>query len=68
MTDLALPENDVTTIRRPAEKKARLAEDPLNVERRDAWYAHDAGSDSRPMILALGLRLRLGWEVLSWDL
>ncbi|MDA0321620.1 MAG: hypothetical protein O2923_02740 [Verrucomicrobia bacterium] len=52
MTELALAEKDITTIRRLAEQKARLAEDPVNVERRNAWYAHDSGGDSRPMILA----------------
>jgi len=46
-------QHDVDILRRLAGRKAQIAEDPVNIERRAAWYAHDAGEPSaRPMVLA----------------
>jgi len=39
-------------LRALAARKAELALHPDNIERREAWYAHDAGCDGRPMVLA----------------
>ena len=50
MTDL--PEHDIDVLRRLAERKIRAAESSVNNERRKAWYAHDAGTGGRPMVLA----------------
>ncbi len=44
-------EHDKQRLRRLAERKAQLAHDPINLERRQAWYSLDAGRDDRPMIL-----------------
>ncbi len=52
MPDHAIPHHDITILRRLAEQKALLADDPVNTERREAWYAHDSGDDSRVMIVA----------------
>ena len=43
---------DRDILRRLAERKMRMAEDPVNLERREAWYALDDGKSYRPMILA----------------
>lgn len=44
---------DRSILQRLAERKARAAADPVNVERRNAWLAHDdPTATSRPMILA----------------
>jgi len=43
---------DVTVLRGLAERKAAIAGDPVNVERRRLWYALDAGAAERPMVLA----------------
>jgi hypothetical protein len=47
-----IPEHDVDILRRLAERKAQIAQDPVNLERRDAWYRLDAGTAPRPMVLA----------------
>ena len=48
-----LAQHDLDILRRLAERKAQIADDPVNIERRAAWYAHDAGEPSaRPMVLA----------------
>ncbi|MBI5834942.1 MAG: hypothetical protein HZB16_21785 [Armatimonadetes bacterium] len=47
-----LSTHDLDILRRLAARKAEIAHDPVNVERRRAWLAHDAGGDSRPMVLA----------------
>lgn len=52
MTDPLIPQSDIDILRRLAERKRHIADDPLNRERRQAWLAHDAGSNSRPMVLA----------------
>lgn len=46
------PPSDIEILRRLAERKRRLADDPINRERRQAWLAHDAGAAGRPMVLA----------------
>ena len=47
-----VPAGDLEILRRLAARKREIAEDPLNLERRDLWYRHDAGTDGRPMVLA----------------
>lgn len=47
-----LPPKDLDILRRLGERKRAIAEDPVNVERRQAWYALDAGRDDRVMVLA----------------
>jgi len=50
---MKLSQHDLDILRRLAERKAQIADDPVNIERRAAWYAHDAGEPSaRPMVLA----------------
>jgi hypothetical protein len=49
---LTIDAADTDVLRRLGERVARLADDPVNAERREAWYAHDAGTGGRPMILA----------------
>jgi len=49
---IKLPKGDIEILRRLADRKAKIANDPVNVERREAWYRHDAGMSGRPMILA----------------
>ncbi len=44
--------HDRDVLRRLAERKARIAADPVNAERRAAWLALDSGKDGRVMILA----------------
>jgi hypothetical protein len=46
------PAKDVDTLRRLAARKMEIAADPLNRERRAAWYDLDGGAAHRPMILA----------------
>ena len=47
-----LSQHDVDVLRDLAEKKAAAADSSVNTDRRNAWYAHDAGPGGRPMILA----------------
>src|SRR5690606_15576355 len=48
-----LSSHDLTILRRLAERQAEIAADPVNAERREAWYKLDSGApDRRPMILA----------------
>jgi hypothetical protein len=47
-----LPQRDIDLLRRLAERKAEIAQDPVNLERSELWYKLDAGTDGRPMILA----------------
>lgn len=45
--------NDRDILRALAEEKLRISQDPVNIERKEAWYKLDAGdTDCRPMILA----------------
>jgi len=46
-----LPPHDIEILRRLAERKSKLALDPVNVERKRQWYRHDAGEAGRPMVL-----------------
>ncbi len=47
-----LSQHDLDILRRLGERKAQIAADPVNAERRAAWYAHDAGEPAaRPMVL-----------------
>lgn len=47
-----LPQHDRDVLRRLAERKIAIAHDPVNEERRRAWYALDAGAADRVMVLA----------------
>jgi hypothetical protein len=49
---ISIPQHDKDVLRRLAEQKAEIADDPVNQERRTAWLALDAGNDSRVMVLA----------------
>lgn len=49
---MQLPAHDVQILRELARRKAEIAQDPVNEERRRAWYALDAGQAARPMVLA----------------
>lgn len=53
MTDEFKPtEHDVNILRQLAERKAKIAQDPVNLERKNLWYKLDSGTDGRPMVLA----------------
>ncbi len=43
---------DQQILRELAKRKLEIVHDPINVERRDAWYVHQSADESRPMILA----------------
>ncbi|HUU11266.1 MAG TPA: hypothetical protein VM431_12125 [Phycisphaerae bacterium] len=47
-----LNSHDLDVLRRMAGRKAAIAADPVNLQRKAAWYAHDAGTGGRPMVLA----------------
>jgi hypothetical protein len=49
--DANLPQADIEILRRLAERKVQIVADPVNEERRQAWYALDSGSGDRPIIL-----------------
>ncbi|MFH1008583.1 MAG: hypothetical protein V1800_13975 [Candidatus Latescibacterota bacterium] len=53
-----LTQHDIDRLRLLADRKAEIAQDPVNLERKACWYALDAGSNERPMILAevMGVR------------
>jgi hypothetical protein len=48
----AISQEDTDILRRLAERKAAIAADPANTEKRAAWYALDAGHGDRVMLLA----------------
>ncbi len=52
MTAPAIPVSDIDCLRRLAEAKLAIADDPTNNERRQAWYQHDGAGCGRPLILA----------------
>lgn len=47
-----IEEQDRTVLRRLAKRKAEIAADPVNLERKELWYKLDAGDAGRPMVLA----------------
>ena len=47
-----LQTHDTDIIRRLAERKIEIAQDPVNLERKKLWYKHDTGPGERPMVLA----------------
>jgi hypothetical protein len=48
-----LSNDEIGVLRKLAEKKLKISEDAVNLERREAWLKHDEGaSGRRPMILA----------------
>jgi len=53
MTDKPkLSQHDIDVLHRLAARKAEIARDPVNLERKEMWYRHDSGDGGRPMILA----------------
>jgi hypothetical protein len=42
---------DLEVLRKLAARKAEIASDPVNLERKRLWYSHDAGTGGRPMVL-----------------
>jgi hypothetical protein len=50
--DPKLTRHDMDILRALAERKIEIAEDPLNLERKELWYKLDGGIDGRPMVLA----------------
>lgn len=47
-----LPSDELRILRDLARRKVEIAADPINLERKDAWYRLDSGSaDARPMVL-----------------
>lgn len=52
MSATDLSRHDLDILHRLAERAAAIAEHPDNVERRNAWYALDGGSDRRPIVIA----------------
>jgi len=53
-----LCQHDTDVLRRLAERKAAIAQDPVNEERRKAWYALDSGTGDRVMVLAEHVGIR----------
>jgi hypothetical protein len=47
-----IDDRDKTILRRLARRKADIAVDPVNLERKDLWYGLDRGDIQRPMVLA----------------
>jgi len=47
-----LSPRDTDILRRLAERKTAIADDPVNKERRELWYKLDEGTGGRPMVLA----------------
>jgi len=57
-TTTKTPRPDRDVLRRLAERKMRIATDPVNEERRAAWLALDSGSNERVMVLAEHIGVR----------
>ncbi len=49
--DTGLKARDLDILRRLAARKAQIAADPVNRERRDRWYQFDTPTATRPMVL-----------------
>jgi hypothetical protein len=50
--EIQLSKKDINRLRELAKRRLEIANDPVNLERRQAWYSHDAGDDnSRVMVL-----------------
>ncbi|MHC4985007.1 MAG: hypothetical protein ACYTFO_02500, partial [Planctomycetota bacterium] len=53
MPENAIPPKDRDILRRLLARKIEIADDPVNCERREAWYKFDAcDADARPIIMA----------------
>ncbi len=52
MSSETLSPKDIDILRRLAARRAEIAADPVNLEKKEAWYAHDAGPGGRVMVLA----------------
>lgn len=50
--ELKLNRHDIDILQRLAERKAEIAQDPVNLERKKLWYQHDRGTSERPLVLA----------------
>jgi len=49
--NIQLPSKDIKRLRELAKRKLETANDPVNLERRQAWYNYDSGVNDRVMIL-----------------
>ena len=49
---MSLPDKDLQIVRELARRKLEIAHDPVNLERKQAWYNLDSGENERPMVLA----------------
>lgn len=47
-----ITDSDVAILRRLAHRKAEIAANPVNLERKRLWYELDKGTGGRPMVLA----------------
>ncbi|MGQ9631262.1 MAG: hypothetical protein ACUVXI_13280 [bacterium] len=52
ISESKLDRSDIDILRGLAGRKAKIAQDPTNLERKMLWYKHDMGKDGRPMVLA----------------
>lgn len=52
MENTNISSHDLDTLRRLAARKRAISDNPVNKERRRAWYALDAGKGDRVMVLA----------------
>ena len=52
MNPAPFSQHEIDILRRLAERKAQIAQDPVNQERRRLWYQLDEGIADRPLILA----------------
>ncbi|HOT50803.1 MAG TPA: hypothetical protein PLI07_07485 [Candidatus Hydrogenedentes bacterium] len=51
-TSWSIVPEDLAILRELGKRVADIAHDPVNLERKRAWYAHDEGRGGRPLILA----------------
>ena len=49
---LTIPDNEVARLRELAKRKLEIAHDPVNLERKQAWYNYDSGENDRVMVIA----------------
>ncbi len=46
-----IPDKDIARLRELAKRKLEIAHDPVNLERKQAWYNYDSGENDRVMVL-----------------
>ena len=52
MAKTGINPSDLRILRDLIKRYREIAESPVNLERRGAWYRHDEGPEGRPMVLA----------------